>query len=81
MARRELTRHGSVECVEEGEQIRFTGLGPYTVAPACAEGARGHWVCLIHNKGFENQMGKDLHVGRGDHRLAWICHQHGPEVP
>jgi hypothetical protein len=50
------------------------------VLPPC-DANRGHWVCLTHQQGFGNQLEKDFHIGRGDHRLVWICWEHGPEQP
>jgi hypothetical protein len=74
-----------IEDVRVGEEVRFNGLGPFTVQVACAqasEAPRGHWVCITHGKGFSNNMEMNAHShARGRHRLAWICHQHGPEVP
>jgi len=41
----------------------------------------GHWYCVTHDKHFENQLQKDVHINDGDHRLAWICREHGIEQP
>lgn len=70
-----------IEKVAPGEEVRFNGLGPFTILDTCDSDAQGHWVCISHGKSFGNQMEKDGHIMRGTHRLAWICHQHGPEVP
>lgn len=42
----------------------------------------GHWRCLTHNQDFPNNLQRESHSGeRGSHVLAWVCHEHGPEVP
>jgi hypothetical protein len=63
------------------EGTTFTILGhEYTVGPKCVMN-NGTWFCITHTKGFANQMEKDSHIHRGDHVLAWMCWEHGPEVP
>lgn len=50
------------------------------VAPGCGTGS-GAWYCITHDAAFPNQLAKDGHIERGEHELAWICLEHGPEVP
>jgi hypothetical protein len=55
----------------------------FTVGPKC-ELNTGRWICTTHpNSGaFPNQLMKDIHLERpGPHVLAWICLEHGTEVP
>ena len=33
----------------------------------------GRWACLTHHVVFGNQMNKDGHIIKGNHRLAWWC--------
>lgn len=48
---------------------------------ACESKSGGDWFCLTHNKGFANNIEKDDHISRGSHKMAWMCREHGPEVP
>jgi hypothetical protein len=69
----------SVEPAPEG--TTFTAAGhEQIVAPKCGTNV-GTWFCITHLRGFTNQMEKDSHIHRGDHVLAWMCWEHGPEVP
>jgi hypothetical protein len=75
----------NVETVDVGEVI-VIGSRPgnqYTIVAACPDDTNttGHWYCATHNEGFRNNMSKDAHIDSGTHRLAWICHLHGPEKP
>lgn len=54
--------------------------GDYTVGPKC-EANYGYWVCANHAESFANQLGKDAHIHHGRHVLAWMCANHGLEVP
>ncbi len=69
--------------VGAGEKIR-ADLGSktvdFTVEPSC-QGKAGSWYCVTHGRTFRNQMEKDGHIRDGDHQLAWICPEHGIEVP
>lgn len=49
------------------------------VKPACADSRDGAWYCLTHEKHMEHQIAKDIHITSGEHKLVWICNQHGPE--
>jgi hypothetical protein len=75
----------SVTPVAEGEKFKAT-LGynePPTemvVGPKCDQTA-GRWMCVTHDEVFPTQLAKDSHISRGEHRLAWVCIEHGPEVP
>lgn len=46
----------------------------------CAED-RGQWFCVTCLRAFRNNLEKDTHATGGTHVLAWICFEHGPEVP
>lgn len=78
-------------------RIRFDGSGKqlnpapatvYTVAPKCSSNF-GRWHCATHEASFENNLQKDLHLAsireRRNHSgvclLAWLCFEHGAEVP
>ena len=52
-----------------------------TIGAACADKNHGLWHCITHSESFENQLQKDIHIGRGTHRLVWICYTHGAEQP
>ena len=48
----------------------------------CQDKTNGHWYCVTHHEAFENNLMKDFHIEKkGEHRLAWICHEHGAEAP
>jgi hypothetical protein len=53
----------------------------YTVKPPCDDPNSGQWYCITHDEVFRNQFEKDSHIHSGEHQLAWMCFQHGPEVP
>jgi hypothetical protein len=72
----------------EGQQFTTTNIYAgekkavdYMVKPPCGENHRGQWYCITHDEAFRNQFEKDGHIHRGVHQLAWVCFQHGPEVP
>lgn len=72
--------------VKEGSRVRWkTYLGPQggKAKPACADKGGGRWVCVTHGTLFDNQFQKDTHIHdeRRAHVLAWLCSEHGPEVP
>jgi len=52
------------------------------VVESCG-GKPGWWLCLTHPRArLANQLQKDSHISeRGKHILAWVCPDHGPEVP
>lgn len=62
-----------------GEQLLLQDI-VYTIADKC-DINEGRWVCVTHSEAFQNQMAKDSHIDEGTHVLAWMCSQHGPEVP
>lgn len=74
---------GTVRPVKVGESIPYPS-GSETVGvtaePSCGA-SNGRWYCCTHTEGFANQFQKDSHIARGDHVLAWVCFEHGPEVP
>lgn len=51
------------------------------IVAGCDDKHNGRWHCLTHNKTFENQFQKDSHIHQGTHCLAWLCNEHGFEVP
>lgn len=51
------------------------------VKPACSEKHGGYWYCVTHDETFANQFEKDCHIHTGTHTLAWVCYEHGVEVP
>lgn len=67
------------------ERVRAIELGDLVdgsvSGPACENKKGGLWHCTTHNETFQNQFSKDSHIGRGKHVLAWLCFEHGPEVP
>lgn len=93
MARRAMVpadQEDRVAKVEEGEVVRFGreardrlfGAGPAqaTVGPKCTTN-NGRWYCATHRESFNNQLQKDIHIHADKHRLAWMCFEHGIEVP
>lgn len=72
-----------LEKVEIGEVISRSKIfiDPVTVKPACENKNSGRWYCVTHQRLFDNQLQKDVHISTGKHRLTWICYDHGPEVP
>ena len=54
-------------------QKRFWKKG--TIQKSCGENSPGigRWACISHNIVFGNQMNKDGHIQKGNHRLAWWC--------
>ena len=66
------------------EGLNFTAEDgtEWTVAPSCSDN-RGQWYCTTHRKPFRNNFDKDSHIQTqtGGHVLAWVCFEHGPEVP
>lgn len=51
----------------------------YTLQAACENKTNGRWYCVTHDQTFLNQFEKDSHIHTGNHALAWICLEHGPE--
>lgn len=82
----EQTLEGTVEKVDVGEAIDTSGVrkafgGPVVVKASC-RGKGGQWFCTTHDYVCENQFDKDTHIGQpGNHRMAWICLEHGLEQP
>ena len=71
----------AVEFVRATEGAQFHEADTdYTVGPKC-DTNRGQWYCIPCKRTFRNQMEKDLHASAGTHVLAWVCLEHGPEVP
>lgn len=76
----------AVEACKAGEKVKITypGAKPRSeeveVKPSCGKN-NGHWYCVTHQEGFQNNFMKDTHIRNGKHRLAWICHEHGAEEP
>jgi hypothetical protein len=50
------------------------------VSGPCDDSKSGRWYCVTHRQIFDNQMQKDSHIGRGSHKMVWLCFHHGPEV-
>jgi hypothetical protein len=69
----------SINSADEGLVVPLHN-GTYTVGPKC-EVNYGYWVCTNHSETFAYQLGKDAHIHRGRHVLAWMCANHGLEVP
>lgn len=67
---------------EIGDEFESPRDGKFTVVESC-KGKFGSWYCITHKKAFENQLMKDSHIcdDTEEHVLAWICPEHGPEVP
>jgi hypothetical protein len=64
-----------------GDSVTVEGE-TFTVAPKCATGKEGRWVCMTHKATFTNQFAKDGHIMCGCHKLAWFCFEHQTlEVP
>lgn len=53
----------------------------FKVKESCGK-SDGHWFCVACGEHFLNQASLDDHInGPGGHVIAWICNEHGPEVP
>lgn len=75
-----MTNKNKVEAVQAGDNIIW--CHPVPVRKSCGTQSNGHWYCVTHKETFPNNFDKDTHIGDGKrHRLAWICHEHGPEQP
>lgn len=72
----------TITTVEANEELTLQPTGDrITVLPACDLQAGGHWYCVTHDEYFQNQLMKDSHISRGDHKMAWVCLDHGIETP
>lgn len=80
---------GKLSRVDVGDEFTAMLRGPggsraertdFTVAESCGENA-GQWYCVTHGEAFRNNWDKDSHIRAGAHTLAWVCIEHGPEVP
>ena len=49
------------------------------VADACDNDSGGYWYCDNCRKSLAHNMDTGSHT-RKEHRLAWICMEHGPET-
>lgn len=67
-----------LDTVREGDTV--LRHDEVTVKPKCDTNA-GHWFCVTHRQDFGNQLQKDIHINHGKHVLAWVCFEHGVEVP
>ncbi len=54
--------------------------GGFFFAPACDSKNGGNWFCVTHQERFANQLQKDIHIDEGEHELAWMCNENGPEA-
>lgn len=70
-----------VKPVEVGESIIDANSIRQTIGEACSAKNNGIWFCVTHREAFANQFAKDVHVTVGEHRLAWVCNEHGFEKP
>lgn len=53
-----------------------------TVQPACVGISSGQWYCTTHSIVFATNPDKEDHCRLpGTHIMAWLCKQHGIEVP
>ena len=68
-------RQKKVKAIATGETVKGK-----IVLPGC-NGTVGRWFCVTHDEMFPNQFAKDAHIFEGEHTLAWICLEHGFEVP
>lgn len=78
-----------MEKVKEKDLIVVDTIAEGTVAvkPSCSS-EEGHWYCATHlyhqNKDVATSVhnSDSSHFGKDtNHLLAWICDQHGAEVP
>ena len=74
-----------ISTVAVDQVVKLTWIdGERVVLPACTSKNGGLWVCVTHQQAFANQFQKDTHItypeGRR-HTLAWMCSEHGVEVP
>lgn len=53
----------------------------FTVCESCGSND-GQWYCVTHDALFAHNLAKDSHIDDGgQHVLAWVCYEHGPETP
>lgn len=73
-----------IAAVEAGEEVTiFRGTDraiTETIKESCGE-SNGYWFCVTHDESFPNQLQKDGHIHSGDHKLMWVCFDHGYEKP
>lgn len=50
-----------------------------TVSEPCDSGDNGYWYCDTCRKQEFHNIGIDKHAAQ-EHRLVWICYEHGPET-
>lgn len=66
---------------KQGKQFRVNGE-LFVVGPPCENKTNGNWYCCTHRQAYRNQWEKDGHISEsGKHELAWLCVEHGLEVP
>lgn len=66
--------------VTEGEFVRW--ISRHRRVKASCGGAVGHWFCTTHQESFRNNLEANGHTEiAGEHVMAWMCGEHGPEVP
>lgn len=69
--------------VQMGQTIQFFDgrtMRIEVVGESCF-GRNGQWICASCKMSFANQLQKDSHITDGNHTLAWLCPEHGVEVP
>lgn len=69
--------------VRAGDPVFYEGDWVYA-RQACEDKHNGCWYCVTHRRLFNNNLQKDGHIGHDNgltHTMAWVCHEHGVEVP
>jgi len=51
------------------------------VKPACKNKTNGVWLCVNHKRSFRSNLEWVHHIEKGNHHIAWICMEHGVEIP
>lgn len=67
---------------EIGKRILLPSGRSAVVQSGCENKTGGNWYCITHRLLAHNNLMKDQHLDQpGDHELAWLCFEHGPERP
>jgi len=72
-----------VTSVEAGESFIITRAKlsfPLQVVASCGERKHGYWWCVTHSMSFDDEHRKQAHIEEHEHKLAWICLEHGAET-
>lgn len=69
-----------IDVVVSGQDISFRGWKRKVSFP-CLAIANGHYYCLDHEISLDSETKFFPHLLHGDHRIVWMCCEHGFEKP